>query len=185
MNPLHNIFCSSSKYETAMRERLFPAVLSGLDLSSADVLEIGPGFGAGTQWLTERAGSVTAVEYEAKLAEKVRRRVPKATVIHGSGTAMPLEDASYDVVVCTTMLHHVPTDEDQDALLGEARRVLRPGGTFCGSDSRESFLFRLAHIGDVMNVVDPQSFGQRLVNAGCREPKVTVADRAFLFRATA
>jgi ubiquinone/menaquinone biosynthesis C-methylase UbiE len=184
VNPLHNYFCSSSKYETALRERLLPAVVADTDLSG-DVLEIGPGFGAGTSWLTERAGSVTAVEYDARLADKVRARVPQARVVTGSGSDMPFEDASFDVVVCTTMLHHVPTVEQQDALLAEAHRVLRPGGQFRGSDSRSSLLFKLAHIGDVMNVVDVTTFAQRLERAGCHEPAVTVVERAFLFHATA
>ena len=184
MNPLHNWFCSSSKYETALRDKLLPFVLDGVDLDGAQVLEIGPGFGAGTSWLAQRAGSVTAVEFEPRLAEKVRQRVPEARVINASGAAMPLEDASYDVVVCTTMLHHVPTTQEQDALLAEARRVLKPGGVFCGSDSRSSVLFKVAHVGDVMNVVNPETFGARLVSAGCTQPKVTIADRAFLFRAT-
>jgi ubiquinone/menaquinone biosynthesis C-methylase UbiE len=184
VNPLHNYFCGSSKYEKVFRERLLPAVLAEVDLSG-NILEIGPGFGAGTEWLAERSGSVTALEYDEKLAAKVATRVPNARVIHGSGADMPLDDESFDVVVCTTMLHHIPTRDKQDALLAEARRVLKPGGVFCGSDSRSSTLFRLAHIGDVMNVVHPETFGARLVSAGCRDPKVHIADRAFLFRASA
>jgi ubiquinone/menaquinone biosynthesis C-methylase UbiE len=185
MNPLHNWFCGSSKYEQVFRDRLLPAVTAGVPLEGADVLEIGPGFGAGTAWFADRAKSVTAVEYDPKLAAKVQRRVPHARVINASGSSMPLEDASYDVVVCTTMLHHVPTTQEQDALLAEARRVLKPGGVFCGSDSRSSVLFKVAHVGDVMNIVNPETFGARLVSAGCTQPKVTIADRAFLFRATA
>src|SRR3954470_13723356 len=185
MNPLHNLFCGSSKYEQVFRDRLLPAVTAGVPLDGADVLEIGPGFGAGTEWFAERVGSVTAVEYDPRLAEKVQRRVPNARIINASGASMPLDDASYDVVVCTTMLHHVPTDEEQDALLAEARRVLKPGGVFCGSDSRSSFLFKLAHIGDVCNEVDAHGLDARLEKAGCRDVSVTITDRAFLFRASA
>jgi ubiquinone/menaquinone biosynthesis C-methylase UbiE len=184
MNPLHNYYCSSTKYEQKFRDLLLPAVTAGVDLGG-DVLEVGPGFGAGTEWLSERAGSVTAVEYDAKLARRVQRRVPNAQVVHASASAMPLDDASYDVVICTTMLHHVPTVEEQDALIAEARRVLKPGGVFCGSDSRSNWLFKLAHVGDVMNVVNPATFGPRLVSVGYQTPKVTVVERAFLFRATA
>jgi ubiquinone/menaquinone biosynthesis C-methylase UbiE len=185
MNPLHNLFCGSSKYEQVLRERLLPGILSGVRLEGADVLEIGPGFGGGTAWLVERARSVTGVEYDARLAEKVQKRVPSARVINASGAAMPLEDAAYDVVVCTTMLHHVPTDAEQDALLREARRVLKPGGVFCGSDARSGLLHNLAHVGDVNNCVDPQTFGQRLARAGLGDPNVHIADRGFSWRAIA
>src|SRR3954471_9659524 len=102
MNPLHNVFCGSKKYEAVFRERLLPAVTSGIDLSG-DVLEIGPGFGAATEWLAARAKTVTAVEYDKKLAGRVQSRVPTATVVNASGAQMPLADASYDVVLCTTM----------------------------------------------------------------------------------
>lgn len=184
MNLLHNWFCGSNRYESAFRERLLPAVTKGVDVSG-DVLEIGPGFGSATQWLAERARTVTAIEYDEKLTRRVAARVPEARVLNASGTSMPVDDASYDVVLCTTMLHHVPTAAEQDALLAEARRVLRPDGVLCGSDSRTGLLFRLAHIGDVMNLVDHATFEQRLERAGFRDAKTTVTDRAFLFRATA
>jgi SAM-dependent methyltransferase len=46
--------------------------------------------------------------------------------LFGSADAIPAEDGSFDVVVCTQVLEHVPRPPDA---LGEFRRVLRPGGT--------------------------------------------------------
>ena len=69
------------------------------------------------------------------------------------------------MVVTTTTLHHVPSHALQDRLLAEAHRVLRPGGWFTGSDSRTSLAFRLAHRGDVLTVVDPETFRDRLTAA--------------------
>jgi hypothetical protein len=37
----------------------------------------------------------------------------------------------------------------------EARRVLRPGSVFAGTDSAEGLLLRLAHLGDTYVPVDP------------------------------
>jgi hypothetical protein len=62
-------------------------------------------------------------------------------------------------------------------------RVLRPGGVFAGSDSRLSLRFRLLHIGDTMNVVDPEELPERLRRAGFEDVEVSLREGAFKFRA--
>lgn len=45
--------------------------------------------------------------------------------LHGSIEAIPVEDASFDVVVCLQVLEHVP---EPAAAIRELRRVVKPGG---------------------------------------------------------
>ena len=82
------------------------------------------------------------------------------------------------------MLHHVPTAALQDRLLGEARRVLRPGGVLAGFDGVGSFLLRLIHLGDTYNPVSPELLGRRLEAAGFADVAVERERARFRFRAT-
>ena len=85
----------------------------------------------------------------------------------GDGTDMPFADSTFSAAVCFTMLHHVPSPEAQDRLFAEVRRVLRPGGTFAGTDSTgRGPGFALLHIGDTKVVLDPE----RAARAGSRPP---------------
>lgn len=108
------------------------------------MLEIGSGYGVTTRWLLERSGRVTAVEIDPDLAAGLRRTFSdRVDVRTADGAALPFSDATFDAVVCFTVLHHVPTPEQQDRLFIEASRVLRPGGTFAGADGLPSSMFRL------------------------------------------
>jgi SAM-dependent methyltransferase len=150
-----------------------------------DVLEIGPGYGVTTRWLAEKGGRLTAVEVDPDLAAGVRAGLGDRVDVHtGDGAALPFPDESFDTVVCFTMLHHVPSPEQQDQLFAEAARVLRPGGVFAGLDSRLNLRFRLIHIGDTMTVVDPDGLPDRLSAAGLAGIEVDTVPRAFRFRAT-
>jgi SAM-dependent methyltransferase len=82
------------------------------------------------------------------------------------------------------MLHHVPSREQQDRLLTEVNRVLRPGGVFAGTDSLGTGrAFKLLHIRDTLVPVAPEGLPARLEKAGLIEPRVETAGSSFRFRA--
>jgi SAM-dependent methyltransferase len=183
VNVIHHRICRSARWRRRVRERLLPWALNGVDVTGR-VLEIGPGFGATTQVLADRAGELTAVEVDPRLAQRLRDRVPgPVDVVTGDGADLPFPDARFDAVLCFTMLHHVPSAEHQDRIFAEARRVLVPGGVFAGSDSLTSPRFRLLHLGDVLVPVDPGTLPDRLRAAGFADVKVSTAGRALRFRA--
>ena len=71
----------------------------------------------------------------------------------------------------------------RDRVLAEIRRLLRPGAIFAGSDSRVSLAFRLAHIGDTMVLVDPDTLADRLVTAGFEQIRIDANKHAIRFQA--
>src|SRR5258708_29979314 len=184
MNWFHRQVCGSERWRRRLERELLPWALQGVQLGD-DVLEIGPGPAATPDLLRGRTQRLTALEVEATAVAALQRRLSGlgVHVIHGDGAAMPFADCSFSGVVSLTMLHHVPTAALQDRLLAEARRVLRPGGVFAGFDGVRSFLFRLIHVGDAYNPIEPGTFGRRLEVAGFAEVAVEREGARFRFRA--
>ncbi|MCT9076873.1 class I SAM-dependent methyltransferase [Streptomyces fulvoviolaceus] len=166
MNRAHRRICSSEDWAQKTKDFLLPWALEDVDLGR-DVLEIGPGYGANLRVLVDLVPRLTAAEIDADTVRLLQERWgERAHIVLADGADLPLPSASYDSVVCFTMLHHVPTAAHQDRIFAEAFRVLRPGGTFAGSDSQPSLRFRLLHLRDTMNTLDPATLPARLKEAG-------------------
>lgn len=184
MNLIHRWYCKSDGWARIVTEHMMPGVIGDRDLGD-NVLEIGPGPGRTTDWLRARVPALTAIEIDHKLAEALRERLAgsNVTVVEGDATKMPFPDDSFSAAVSFTMLHHVPSQELQDALLAEACRVLRPGGVFTGSDSTPSLRWRLFHVLDTCVPVDPAGFSVRLQRASFGAVKVGPSPNSFWFSA--
>jgi SAM-dependent methyltransferase len=93
------------------------------------VVDVGCGDGALVRHLARRGARAIGVEIGAEPLARARAREPVGgeRYLEGGAQALPLDDASVDVVVFANSLHHVPTDL-LDTALAEAARVLRAGG---------------------------------------------------------
>ncbi len=184
MNLIHRWYCRSDAWAKVVQEYMLPKALDGLDLGD-NVLEIGPGPGRTTEWLSERLPTLTAIEIDRKLADALRLRFDNSNVrvVEGDATQMPFPDSSFTGAVCFTMLHHVPSRKLQDSLLAETARVLQPGAILTGSDSRTSLRFRLFHVWDTCVTIDPAGFPHRLSRAGFVDVQLGENPYSFWFRA--
>lgn len=107
---------------TAHRRRL-------LESAHGAVVEIGAGYGATFPLYPAAVTGVLALEPDPTLRELAQAAAGEAavpvTVEDGAAEALPVADASVDVVVSSLVLCSVA---DQRAVLQEVVRVLRPGG---------------------------------------------------------
>lgn len=117
-------------------------------------VDVGSGTGTMTRRLAQLVGPtgrVVGIEPNAEMRRVAAERAEPAGVSvafqEGLATALPLPDASVDVVWCERVLQHVP---DPQAALHEIARVLRPGGRALVLDSD--------HESRVESDIDPTTF---------------------------
>jgi trans-aconitate methyltransferase len=89
------------------------------------ILDLGCGDGQLTQRLAGMAASVQGVDASTDMVAAARGRGVNAQV--GIAEALPFGDSTFDAVFSNAALHWV---RDQNAMLNEVHRVLKPGGRF-------------------------------------------------------
>ena len=98
---------------------------------NGEVLEIGFGTGLNLPHFPETVQKIDAVDVNPRMHRLARKRIDKSgiAVTHHvlSGEHLPMDDASYDYVVCTFTLCSIP---DVSQALLEINRVLKPQGNF-------------------------------------------------------
>jgi SAM-dependent methyltransferase len=99
-----------------------------------DALGLGPGktaldLGAGTgkflRYLVATGAQVRAVEPLSAMSRLLAAHNPQVPVLAGTAEAIPLDDASIDVIVCAQSFHWFANP----TAIAEISRVLKPGGS--------------------------------------------------------
>jgi len=185
MNEAHLQFLASPVWAQMLETDLLPWIITVADLGD-DVLEIGPGPGLTTDLLRQRVSKLTVIELDAELAAALVARLSgtNVDVIQADATHSGLGSGRFSAATCFSMLHHMPQAGDQDRLFAELCRVLRPAGSFIGTDSTDTELIRQFHVDDVFVPVDPDALGVRLEAAGFTNVHVEIADYQVRFAAT-
>ena len=185
VNQGHIEFCTSEDWRRILEEQILPGALGRIDLGPR-VIEIGPGPGFTTEVLLRSCQRVTAVEIDPELADRLRARLAgqPVEVLVGDARATGLETSSFTGAASFHMLHHVPSDAEQDQVFAEMRRVLAPGGALLVADGFDGDEVRQFHAGDNYNPVDPDTLFGRLGQAGFVDIELASHDLGWICTAT-
>jgi SAM-dependent methyltransferase len=93
------------------------------------VLDVGCGHGLIHPYLSGTSYRLTGIDVAEDAIEIARRRNPHVDYDVYDGSRLPYADESFDVIITIGVMHHVAVDQ-RNTFVSEARRVLRPGGTF-------------------------------------------------------
>lgn len=94
------------------------------------VLEIGCGTGKNTEWISEHARQIIAVDFSIEMVNKAKKKVKKDNIDfrHADITVVwEFENSVFDLVTASLVLEHI---QDLDHIFDQAGKVLRTGGYF-------------------------------------------------------
>ena len=98
---------------------------------SGEILEIGFGTGLNLPHYPERVTQITTIDPNPGMQKLARSRIANSQITVDykvlNGESLPMEDASFDSVVCTWTLCSIPLVEQA---IAEVYRLLKPGGKF-------------------------------------------------------
>jgi ubiquinone/menaquinone biosynthesis C-methylase UbiE len=135
----HGVFATA--FFGGRRRRVFNRLATESGARPGDrVLDVGCGTGYFTRVMAEavgREGTAEGVDPSGEAIAQAERDTCLANCTFSDGVAEALDapDDSYDVVVTSLMIHHLPETLRAQAI-GEMLRVLRPGGSVLVADFR-------------------------------------------------
>ncbi|MGH9118805.1 MAG: class I SAM-dependent methyltransferase [Acidimicrobiales bacterium] len=106
------------------------------------ILDVGGGTGVHAEWLAAEGHRVHVVDPVPLHVDTVLARPGPVTAALGDARRLDHDDASFDAVLLLGPLYHLTERDDRLAALGEAMRVVVPGGpVFVAAISRFASLF--------------------------------------------
>jgi ubiquinone/menaquinone biosynthesis C-methylase UbiE len=156
------------------------------DVKGRVALDAACGTGRHSAHLSERGFDVIGVDSNRSMLAVAKSKVPDGDFRLGDLTALPVDDAAVDVVVCSLALTHV---ERLEPVVAEFARVVRPGGLVILSDMHptavtfggaavfptDSGRFELHFVRNLVHAVSDYveaAVAAGLVVRDCREPAV-------------
>jgi SAM-dependent methyltransferase len=124
------------------------------------VLDLGCAAGATSHFLSTFGCETVGVDAEALAIEQARTLFPSLRFELADVRALPFADGSFDKAVAADLVEHLD-DETLVAMLGEARRVLRPGGSLSLYTPNPRHLIEQLKAHDLVLAQNPTHVGLR------------------------
>ncbi|MBI3258777.1 MAG: class I SAM-dependent methyltransferase [Ignavibacteriae bacterium] len=113
------------------------------------LLDAGCSFGYGTNYFSAYSEETYGIEIEQDMVDIAKQRYPNINFLQGALDDLPFENNTFDALICTDVLEHVPSEIPA---LNELFRVLKPRGTF---------ILTTPHKG-LFTLLDPYNYGYYL-----------------------
>jgi SAM-dependent methyltransferase len=95
------------------------------------IVDLGCGSGVFTDLLRRRGFDAVGLDLSPRLLALARRNYPEVEFFEGDVEQLPFPPASFDGVLLSGIVHHLP---DPSRCAAEVFRILRPGGRFIAFD---------------------------------------------------
>ncbi len=133
MNVLDRVFLKAFKFKPAKRvgvkfhtyTRNLPIIIDSLK-PNQKVLDVGCGLGFTGEHLYKKGFSVTGLELDSRLVEKVNKYT-SYNVHNDSADNMPFENEFFDSAIFMYVMHHIPPQKHLK-VMQETARVLKKNG---------------------------------------------------------
>lgn len=91
-------------------------------------LDVGCGTGVLAERLADAGYEMSGIDPSAGMLDVLRERAPQIHAVVSSGTDLPFEDDTFDVVLTVAVMHHIAEPDAVRDTLAEMVRVAKPGG---------------------------------------------------------
>jgi ubiquinone/menaquinone biosynthesis C-methylase UbiE len=99
------------------------------------ILDYGCGYGRLTKKIADKGfANVIGVDNSRGMIKRAKRELPNLSFQHYNEETLEFPDNQFDLVFLFAVLTCIPMDKDQNKLIQELRRVIKPNGLFYVSD---------------------------------------------------
>lgn len=143
------------------------------------VLDVGCGTGSCAILAADEVGGtgqVVGIDATPSLLARARKKAAGKTNVRfeeALAESIPSADNSFEVVLCTFVMHHLPSDDLRNKVLAEMKRVLVPGGKLLIVDFPSGTHHgRHCHFcGDKETDIEKDPLVQQCIEAGFQDTK--------------